>query len=54
MKTYTVKLEESVEYVVEVQAHSAKEAEVEAKKHPEKWEESNGGLYTICVEQTKI
>lgn len=51
MKTYTVTLEESIVYKVHVVAHSTKEAEVEALRHPEKWVEVVGQINTTEIKQ---
>lgn len=51
MKQYIVKLEESIVYEVAVVAHSSKEAEVEALRHPEKWQEVAGQIQLVNVKQ---
>ena len=51
MKQYTVKLEESIVYEVEVMAHSSKEAELEAMRHPELWQELAGQIHTVDIKQ---
>ena len=51
MKKYIVKLEELITYEVEVESHSAKEAELEAYRHPEKWHEQAGLLKLIDIKQ---
>jgi len=51
MKSYIVKLEESIVYEVRVEAHSSKEAELEAMRHPEKWVEQAGTINTVNIKQ---
>jgi hypothetical protein len=51
MKTYKIKLEESVVYEVSIVAHSSKEAEVEALRHPEKWQEQAGTIHIVDIKQ---
>ena len=51
MKQYVVKLEESIVYEVHVVAHSSKEAELEAMRHPEKWQEQAGQIHTVDIRQ---
>jgi hypothetical protein len=51
MKTYKIKLEESVVYEVSIVAHSSKEAEVEALRHPEKWQEQAGQIHIVDIKQ---
>lgn len=51
MKTYTVKIQESIVYHVEVKAHSVKEAEAEALKISDKWVEHSGLLDVISITQ---
>jgi hypothetical protein len=51
MKNYIVKLEESVVYEVHIMAHSSKEAEVEALRHPELWQELAGQIHTVDIKQ---
>ena len=54
MKQYTVKLEESIVYEVEVMAHSSKEAELEAMRHPELWQELAGQIHTTDIKQQSL
>jgi hypothetical protein len=54
MKQYTVKLEESIVYEVEVMAHSSKEAELEAMRHPELWQEQAGQIHTVNIKQQSL
>ncbi len=51
MKVYKIRLEESVVYEVSVSAHSIKEAEAEALRHPEKWVEIVGQIHTTEIKQ---
>ena len=51
MKAYLVRIEERITYEVEVMAHDAKDAEVEAYRHPEKWQEQSGVLKLIDIKQ---
>lgn len=51
MKNYIVKLEESVVYIANVQAHSIKEAELVVLQHPEKWQEQAGQIHIVNIEQ---
>jgi len=51
MKNYIVKLEESIVYEVHVTAHSSKEAELEAMRHPERWQEVAGQIHTVDIKQ---
>ena len=51
MKNYVVKSEESIVYEVHVSAHSSKEAEVEALRHPERWQEQAGQIHTVDIKQ---
>jgi hypothetical protein len=51
MKNYIVKLEESVVYEVHIMAQSSKEAEVEAMRHPELWQEQAGQIHTVDIKQ---
>ena len=54
MKQYTVKLEESIVYEVEVMAHISKEAELEAMRHPELWQELAGQIHTVDIKQQSL
>jgi hypothetical protein len=54
MKSYIVKLEESIVYEVHVSAHSSKEAEVEAMRHPELWQEQAGQIHTVDIKQQSL
>jgi hypothetical protein len=54
MKNYIVKLEESIVYEVEVMAHSSKEAELEAMRHPELWQELAGQIHTVDIKQQSL
>jgi len=54
MKNYIVKLEESIVYEVEVMAHSSKEAELEAMRHPELWQEQAGQIHTVDIKQQSL
>lgn len=51
MKKYIVKIQESIVYHVEVNAHSVKEAESEAMKIPDKWAEHSGIIDVINITQ---
>ena len=51
MKNYIVKLEESIVYEVHVSAHSSKEAELEAMRHPELWQEQAWQIHTVDIKQ---
>jgi hypothetical protein len=51
MKSYLVRIEERITYEVEVMAHDSKDAELEAYRHPEKWQEQTGVLKLIDIKQ---
>ena len=51
MKRYKLKIQETIEYDCEIDAGSVKDAELKALQHPEKWQEIQGVLDVLDVEQ---
>lgn len=51
MKTYKLKIQETIEYDCTIDANGIKDAELKALQHPEKWQEIQGVLDVLDIEQ---
>lgn len=51
MKTYKLKIQETIEYDCTIDANGIKDAELKALQHPEKWQEIQGVLDVVDIEQ---